>query len=56
MRTAFPVSQSRSTVGFPGTLLYLGATVPVTFALIAYSNVLQRQLPERIAGNISQQK
>lgn len=36
-------------LGFPGTLIYLGATVLVTFVLIAWSNVLQRQIPERLA-------
>ncbi len=43
-------------LGFPGTLIYLGATVLVTFTLIAWSNVLQRQLPERIAEDLSRQK
>ncbi|WP_211880418.1 HAAS signaling domain-containing protein [Pseudarthrobacter albicanus] len=43
-------------LGFPGTLIYLGATVLVTFALIAWSNVLQRQLPERIAEDLNRQK
>lgn len=43
-------------LGFPGTLIYLGATVLVTFALIAWSNVLQRQLPEGIAEALSRLK
>lgn len=43
-------------LGSPGTLIYLGVTVLVTFALIAWSNVLQRQLPERIAADLSRQK
>lgn len=38
-------------LGFPGTLIYLAATVLVTFALIAWSNVLQRRLPARIAAD-----
>ncbi|WP_427007549.1 hypothetical protein [Pseudarthrobacter sp. H2] len=43
-------------LGLPGTLIYLGTTVLVTFALIAWSNVLQRQLPERIAEDLNRQK
>lgn len=43
-------------LGFPGTFVYLGATALVTFALIAWSNVLQRRLPERLAEEISRQK
>jgi len=41
-------------LGFPGTLIYLGATLLVTFALITWSNMLQRQLPERIAEDMGQ--
>ncbi|MBT2549745.1 hypothetical protein [Arthrobacter sp. ISL-65] len=40
-------------LGLPGTLVYLAATVIVTFALTAWSNVLQRQLPERTAEDLS---
>lgn len=43
-------------LGFPGTLIYLGGTIVVTFALIARSNVLQRQLPERLVEDLSRQK
>jgi hypothetical protein len=42
-------------LGFPGTLIYLGATVLLTFALVAWSNVLQRRLPERIAEDLTRQ-
>jgi len=42
-------------LGFPGTFIYLGATALLTFALIAWSNVLQRKLPERIAEELSRQ-
>ncbi|MDQ0821362.1 hypothetical protein QFZ79_003737 [Arthrobacter sp. V4I6] len=43
-------------LGFPGTFIYLGASALVTFALIAWSNVLQRKLPEHIAEELSRQK
>lgn len=46
----------RGALGFPGTFIYLGATAFVTFALIVWSNVLQRKLPDRIAEELSQQK
>jgi hypothetical protein len=36
-------------LGFPGTFIYLGAAALLTFALIAWSNVLQRKLPEGLA-------
>jgi hypothetical protein len=42
-------------LGFPGTFIYLGATALVTFALVAWSYVLQRKLPERIAEELSRQ-
>jgi hypothetical protein len=39
-------------LGFPGTLIYLGATALVTSALIALSNMLQRHLPHRITKDL----
>ncbi|MET1086542.1 MAG: hypothetical protein ABWY04_05395 [Arthrobacter sp.] len=42
-------------LGFPGTSIYFVATVLVTFALVAWSNVLQRGLPERIAEELRRQ-
>jgi hypothetical protein len=40
-------------LGFPGTFIYLGATALVTFALIAWSTVLQRKLTERMTEELS---
>jgi hypothetical protein len=40
-------------LGFPGTFIYLAATALLTFALIAWSNVLQRKLPERMIEELS---
>ncbi len=42
-------------LGFPGTFIYLGATALLTGALIAWSNALQRKLPEGLAKGLSRQ-
>ena len=44
------------TVGLPGTVTYYAATLLVTFALIAWSSTLQRQLPDDMATELRQQR
>ena len=43
-------------LGLPGTVTYYAATLLVTFALIAWSSTLQRQLPDDMATELRQQQ